>query len=208
MDNAAQQALGNALRCRIDRSDPAKVNRYFLVIFDHLKFGMVHANSFAPQFRLSENDQLLPGRDHLLHVMQIEPAQGERLTQSIRVRFLQRGLKDFFPAAESKHPRLGHFAAQTDRRIAFLAREFRKLMPIFVAPREMREQIFRRPDAKSTKCQDLRPGNPLQFVEALRDFHHLGGGRRGDLVDCASQSRTLSSSGRALIRLARPSAAK
>src|SRR6267143_801706 len=99
---------------------------------------MVHTKSFTAQLRLTEHNQLLAGRDHLLHVMQIEPAQGEWLTQRIRVRFLKRCFEDFFPTTKAKHSRLDHLAAQTNRRVAFLAWKFRELMPVFIAPRIMR----------------------------------------------------------------------
>src|SRR6266404_6387900 len=144
MDDAAQDALRQAFGCRIDWCDPAKMDSGLGgIVFDHLELRMIHAKTFPAQLRFAENNQLLAGRDHLLDVMQIKPAQRQRLAKHVRVWFLQRRLKNFLPAAEAKNPRLGHFTAQTDRRIAFLAWELRKLMSIFVASRIMREQIFR-----------------------------------------------------------------
>src|SRR5438477_11659519 len=96
------------------------------IVFDHLKLGMVHAYSFTAKARLAKNDQLLAGGDHLLHVMQIEPSQGQRLAQSVRVWFLQRSFEDFFPASEAKHSRLGYLATQANPNVAFFVWKFRK----------------------------------------------------------------------------------
>src|SRR2546423_6173764 len=113
---------------------------------------MVHAKTFAAQLRFSEHDQLLAGRDHFLHVMQIEPAQDEWLTQSIRVRFLKRCFEDFFPTTKAKHSRLDHLAAKTNRHIALFVWKFRELMSIFIAPRIMGYQIFHLRDGEPPQC--------------------------------------------------------
>src|ERR1700737_917048 len=104
------------------------------IVLDHFKLRMVHAKALAAQLRLPENDQLLAGRDHFLHVMQIEPAQGERLTQRVRVWFPKCRLKNLFPAAEAKYSRFGYLSAQTDGSVALFARNFWKLMSGFGAP--------------------------------------------------------------------------
>jgi hypothetical protein len=70
--------------------------------------------------------------------MQIEPATDERLTQRIRLRFLQRRLKDFFPAAKPAHRCFDHLATQTDGNVGFFPRKLRELSPILVTARKMR----------------------------------------------------------------------
>src|SRR5205814_10620388 len=106
-----------------NRSDPPKVDRDLVVILDHLEFRMLHAKPFSPQTRFSENDEALPGRDHLLHVVQVEPAQDERLAEGVRIRFLQRGFKNLLPAAETDEPCFCDLSAKKNRRVAFFAGE-------------------------------------------------------------------------------------
>ena len=77
------------------------MNRDFLVVLDHLKFRMFHAKALTAQTRLAENDQTLAGQDHFLDVMQIEPAQHERLAEGVRVAFLQGDFEDFFASGRS-----------------------------------------------------------------------------------------------------------
>src|SRR3981081_3679700 len=101
------------------------------IVLVPLEFRMVHAKAFAAQLRFAENNQLLAGRDHLLHVMQIEPAQRQGLAERLRFCFLHGRLKNLLPGAEAKDRRFGPFAAQTDRGIALLAWELWKLMSIF-----------------------------------------------------------------------------
>src|SRR5450631_571408 len=98
---------------------------------------MLHAKTLAAQTWLAEDNQPLTGGDHLLHVMQIEPTQGDRLAQRAGVRFLQRRFEDFLPAAETAQRSLGHFTANADGHVALIAREASKLAPVFVATREM-----------------------------------------------------------------------
>ena len=88
INDAAQHSLRETFGRRIDRRDPAKVDRFLLVVLDHFEFGMIHANTVPTQSRLAENDKLLAGGDHFLDVMQIEPATDERLAQRVRIRFL------------------------------------------------------------------------------------------------------------------------
>src|SRR5207248_11300785 len=126
MNEAAQQSLRNALRGRVNGRNTAKMNRDFFVRFDHFELWMVDADTLTAQARFSENHQLLSGRDHLLHIVQIEPAAHQRLAQGIGVWLLQGDFKYLFPAAESADLRIDHFAAQTNRRFALFAREPRK----------------------------------------------------------------------------------
>ena len=88
IDDAAQDALRKTFSRRIDRRDPPKMDRYLFIVLDHLKLRMIDANSFSAQTRPAENNNALTRGDHFLHVMQIEPAAYERLTQGIRLRFL------------------------------------------------------------------------------------------------------------------------
>src|SRR6266446_4009347 len=143
---------------------------------------MIHANAVASQPRFAKNDQPLTRSDHFLHVMQIEPAADERLAERIRIRLVQCRFENLFPPAKPAQRSLDHLAAQTDRRVAFLARKFRKLMPIFVPSRIMREQIFHCLEAEPAQREQARARDPIEFSQRLRDFHHLGNGRRGDLV--------------------------
>src|ERR1700730_1794115 len=151
------------------------MDRYLLVVLDHLELRVIHANALAAQARFSEYDQLLSGRDHFLHVMQVEPAQRERLAQCIRIRFFQRRFEDFFPTAETPQLRFDHLAAKANWGIAFLAREMRKLMSIFVTPRKMRQQIFHRLNPEPPQRQQLRARDPIKLQEWLRDLHYLIG---------------------------------
>src|SRR4030095_4485400 len=100
IDDAAQDALRKTFSRRIDRSDTPKMDRNLLIVLDHFKLWMIHANSFSAQTRPAENNDALTRGDHFLHVMQIEPAAHERLTQGIRLRFFECRFKDFFPAAK------------------------------------------------------------------------------------------------------------
>jgi hypothetical protein len=114
---------------------------------------MIHAHSLSSQARLAENDDALPGHDHFLHIMQIEPPAHERLTESICLRFLQGSLKNLFPSAETAQRGLDHLAAKTNRNLAFLARKMRELSAIFVAPGEMREQILHFFNPEAAQCE-------------------------------------------------------
>src|SRR5438128_2746977 len=149
IDHAAQHALRKALGRGIDRRDPSKMNRYFFIILDDFELRMVHANSLSSQARLSKHDDALTGGDHLLHVMQIEPSTHERLAQCICLRFLQRGLKNFFPSTKTAQRSFDHFAAKTNRNVAFLARKLRELRAILMAPGEMSYQVLNRLDTKA-----------------------------------------------------------
>src|SRR4030095_3698198 len=113
IDDGAQDALRETLRRRIDRGDAPKMDRYLFIVLDHLKLRMIHANSLSTQTWPAENNDALTRGDHFLHVMQIEPAAYERLTQRIRLRFLQRRFKDFLPAAKPAQRRFGHLPAAT-----------------------------------------------------------------------------------------------
>src|SRR6476646_9826720 len=137
IDDAAQDALRKTFSRRIDRRDSPKMDRYLFIVLDHLKLRMIHANSFSTQTRPAENNEALACGDHFLHVMQIEPAAYERLTQRIRPCFLQRGFKDFLPTAKPTHRRFDHLPAETDGSVGFFPRKLRKLGPILMTPGEM-----------------------------------------------------------------------
>src|SRR5947209_6850133 len=135
---------------------------------------MIHAKAFAAELRLAENYQLLLRENHFLNVMQIKPAKRQRLTKRVRVRLLQYCLEYSAPAEAAKRG-LDHLARQTNRLLAFLAREFRKLMSIFVTARIVRQQIFNRGDAKPPQREKFWPRDPIDFLERVRDLHYLIG---------------------------------
>src|SRR5579864_5307377 len=150
------------------------MNQFVRIVFDHFELGMIHAESFSPQPWLAEHDQLLVGRDHFLNVMQIEPAKNELLAERVRIRLLQRGLKN--PSAAKPPERsLDHLAGETHRFVAFLARKLRELMAVFVASQKVGQQIFHGCDAEAPERQKFRTRNPLQFFQRLRDFHQAFG---------------------------------
>src|SRR5882724_622277 len=105
INDAAQHPLRKTFGGRIDRRNPAKMDRFLLVVLDHFKFRMIHANSVSPEPRLAEDDELLSSGDHFLDVVQIKPSADERLTECVRVRFLQCRLKNLFPTAETPERR-------------------------------------------------------------------------------------------------------
>src|SRR5262249_54027264 len=137
INHTAQDALRKAFRRGIDRRDAPEVNRDFFIVLDNLEFRMIHANSLSAQSRLAKDNNALTGRDHFLHIMQIEPSTHQRLAQSVCVRLLQRGFKDFFPSAESAQRSFNHLATKAHGNIPFLARKARELTAIFVASRKM-----------------------------------------------------------------------
>src|SRR3979490_2713084 len=104
--------------------------------------------------------------------MQIEPTQCERLTQRIRIRFFQSRFEDFLPSAKTPQLCFDHLAAKTNRCVALLTREMRKLMSIFVAPRKMREQILRGFNPEPAQRQQFRTRDPIKFRKWLRNLHH------------------------------------
>src|SRR3954462_14417042 len=142
------------------------MNRFLFVIFNDFEIGMIHAKALAAKLRFAENDQLLLGADHFLDVMQIEPAKDQRLAERIRVRLLERRFKNSATAKPTERC-LDDMTGQTKRFVGFLAREFRKLMAIFVASRIMREQIFHRRDAESAQGEKFRTRYPVDFLERL-----------------------------------------
>src|SRR2546423_9779299 len=80
IDDAPQHSLRKTFSRGINRRDPAEMNRLFLVVLNHFKLRMIHAQAFPAQSWLAEDDQLLISSDHFLDVMQIEPAADKRLT--------------------------------------------------------------------------------------------------------------------------------
>src|SRR5215831_8140145 len=138
IDDSAQDALRKTFSGGIDRRDTSKMDRYLFIVLDHFEFRMIHTNSFSTETRLAENNDALTSCDHFLDVMQIEPAAHERLTQRIRLRFLQRRFEDFFPAAKPAQRRFDHLSAETDRALGFFPRKLWELGPVLMTPREMR----------------------------------------------------------------------
>ena len=122
-NQAAKDPLRQAFGCRIDRGDPAKMDGNFFVVLDHFKIRMLHAHAILAETRFAENHESLPGRDHFLDVMQVEPAQHQRLAERVGRRFFQGRFEDFFPASKTNQPRFNDFAADEDRGFAFFARE-------------------------------------------------------------------------------------
>src|SRR4051794_7417319 len=119
IDDAAQDALRKTFSRRIDRRDAPKMDRYLFIVLDHLKLRMIHANSLSAQTRFAEYNDALTSGDHFLHVMQIEPATYKRLTQRIRLRFLERRFKDFLPAAKPPQRCVNYLSAETDGDVGF-----------------------------------------------------------------------------------------
>src|SRR4051794_29194487 len=107
---------------------------------------MINTDALSAQLGFSKNDEPLTGRDHFLHVMQIEPTADDRLAQSVCLRFFQCCLKYYFPTAESSQLRFCHFTAQTNRLLRLLMRKTLKLAAILMSSRKVREQIFHRLD--------------------------------------------------------------
>ena len=164
IDQSPQNTLRKSFGRRIDGRDAPEMNRNFLVVFDDFEFRMFHAETLTAQTRFAENDQALAGHDHLLDVMQIEPAADERLTEGVRIASCSVTSKDFFPAAEAIESRLDHFAAETDWLFAFLPRKSGKLAPILVPPRIMGEQIANCFETETAQLGAARTGNPLNLA--------------------------------------------
>jgi hypothetical protein len=78
------------------------MDRNFGVIFDHFELRVFHAETAATESRFAEDHQTLAGENHLLYVVQIEPAQDEGLTECMGIAFLQSGFENFPASAESK----------------------------------------------------------------------------------------------------------
>src|SRR5438067_3789521 len=194
-NHRAENTLRKSLGGRINRRDPAKVNRDFVVILDHLELRMLHAKPFSAQTRFSENNQALPGRNHLLHVMQVEPTQDQRLAEGVRIRFLQRGFENLLPATETNEPCSCDLSAKKNRRVAFFAGEIDKVRPVFVTTRIMGQEIFDGFDFEPAERRQLGPRNPLQFAEGLRILDHSIGpaARRASTWICSRVSPSYSS---------------
>ena len=141
------------------------MDRYLLVVFDHLKLRVIHANPLSAQSRFAENNNALTCGDHFLHVMQIEPAAYQRLAQSIRLRFLQCCLEDFFPTAKPAERSLHYLAAQADGNIAFFPREMRELPAILVTSWKMRKQIFDSLNSEPSQRKQARTLDPVEFFK-------------------------------------------
>src|SRR5882724_3016254 len=125
---------------------------------------MIDEQTRALALDATEHNQPLPGRNHLLDVMQIKPAAGERLAECVRTTFLQHCLKNF-AAAKTHNSRLCDLAAQTNRDDGFFTRKSAKLPPIFVPTWIMREQIADGLEREATQREDAGPRNPAQFFQ-------------------------------------------
>src|SRR5260370_26295655 len=88
INHATQRTLRKTFGRRIDRRDPAEMDRSLLVVLNHFEFGMIHANPLPAQSRLPENDEVRAGSDHVLDVMQLQPATEQRLTERVCVQLL------------------------------------------------------------------------------------------------------------------------
>jgi hypothetical protein len=98
-----------------------------------------HTETLTAQARLTEDNEPLSAQNHLLHVMEVEPSQDERLAEGVCVSLLQGGFENLFPTAKAEKTRLDHFATKTDLLFGFLSRETGELAAIFMPPRIMRE---------------------------------------------------------------------
>src|SRR6476660_5963407 len=116
------------------------MNQNFFVVFDYLKFRMIDEQTGSFAFDATEHDQLLPGRNHLLDVMQIKPATGERLAERMRATFFQHGFKNL-ASAETHQSGLCNLAAQTNRVDSFFTGKSPEFSAIFVPAWIMPEQI-------------------------------------------------------------------
>src|SRR6185369_10192131 len=108
------------------------MNRNLLVIFNRFKLWMLHADPLSPLSWFAKNDQTLTGKNHLLHVMRIEPAEHQRLTQGMRLIFLESCLEDLFPASKAKQTGFCYFAAKANRRISFFPWKASEFAPVFM----------------------------------------------------------------------------
>jgi len=126
------------------------MDRDFRVVFDHFELRVIHADSLSTEARFAKDNKTLARRDHLLHVMQVEPTAHERFAQGVCVRLLQSCLEDFFPSAKTAQRSFDYFAAKTNGNVAFLVRKFGKLRSVFVTTWKMREQILYGLDAETT----------------------------------------------------------
>ncbi len=72
-DGGAVHALGDALGEPVDGRDAVDVDRELLAL-DDLEFGMIDVELAGALLRLAEDDELVARGDHLLHVIDIEPA--------------------------------------------------------------------------------------------------------------------------------------
>jgi hypothetical protein len=125
---------------------------------------MFHAEARAALAWFAENDQPLSGQNHFLNVMEIEPAQNERLAQGMRIAFLQSRFKDPLPAAEAIEARLNHFTAEADGLVALLPRKPGELAPIFVTSRIMGEKVADGYNTETPQLRAARVGNPPDFT--------------------------------------------
>ena len=157
------------------------MDRDLFVVLDHFEFRMLHAKALPAQPRFAEDDQPLPGRDHLLHVMQIEPAENQRLAERVRVRLLQCRLENFLPTAETDAAESSRPRRRANRRLAFVAGKSGKLA---CGPRSGAENGSADPRPSRSRAAATRvnfgPRDPLQLAQRLRELDHSIG-------DCGAQ---------------------
>ncbi len=110
MRGAAEHALRDALGEAVDRRDAIDVNRE-LVALDDFEFGMIDVELPDSLLRLAEDDEALAGRDHFLHMPDIEPAQDEPRAERGGAFFFQRDLDHCAASADAFHRELLHDAA-------------------------------------------------------------------------------------------------
>src|SRR5215211_5184246 len=172
INNAAQDLLRKTFSRGIDRRNSTKMDRDLFIVLDHLELRMIHANPFSTQTRPAENHEALTRGNHFLHIMQIEPAAYERLTQCIRLRFLQRCFKDFLPAAKTAQRGFGDLSAETNGSVCFFSRKARELRPILMTPRKMCQQIFRRLDPQPPQREQSRARDPAYIFKLCQNAGH------------------------------------
>jgi hypothetical protein len=162
-NQCAQDALRETFGRRINRRDTPEMYRHLGIVFDHFELGMFHAKTIAPQARLTEDDQALPGENHLLHVMQIEPAQDQGLAERVGVALLQRSFEDLSSAPKTKKACLHHLSTQADGLFGFLSRETSKFPAIFMSARVVSEDVAHGLETESAKLRFPRLRNPFDF---------------------------------------------
>src|SRR6476619_623038 len=113
-DQAAKNSLRQTLRRWINRRDAPEMHGQLFIVLDYFEIGMLQAKPFASQAYFPENHQSLTRGYHFLDVMEVEPAQHERLAQRTRIRFFQRRFENLLPAPETEHPCFGDLSAKQD----------------------------------------------------------------------------------------------
>src|SRR5205809_7932039 len=71
INDAAQHPLRKTFGGGIDRRDSAKMDRFLLVVLNHFKFRMIHANSVSKEPQLADDGEMVCSCDHTLIIVQI-----------------------------------------------------------------------------------------------------------------------------------------